>query len=108
MLPLISSSVCLPCSSRCLAFTFRAQIQRCDGILEHMEGLLGRFQSDLGQVSDEIRTLQVRALRPVMSLLLAACHAAMRELFGQHYSATMYSGANMDGMASPQADLQTQ
>lgn len=36
------------------------QIQRCDGILEHMEGLLGRFQSDLGQVSDEIRTLQVR------------------------------------------------
>lgn len=36
------------------------QIQRCDAILEHMEGLLGRFQSDLGQVSDEIRTLQVR------------------------------------------------
>jgi hypothetical protein len=39
-----------------------AQIQRCDGILEHMEGLLGRFQSDLGQVSDEIRTLQVRLM----------------------------------------------
>lgn len=38
------------------------QIQRCDGILEHMEGLLGRFQSDLGQVSDEIRTLQVRLM----------------------------------------------
>jgi hypothetical protein len=36
------------------------QLQRCDGILEHMEGLLGRFQSDLGTVSDEIRTLQVR------------------------------------------------
>lgn len=39
------------------------QIQRCDGILEHMEGLLGRFQSDLGQVSDEIRTLQVRRVQ---------------------------------------------
>lgn len=36
------------------------QIMRCDGILEHMESLLGRFQSDLGQVSDEIRTLQVK------------------------------------------------
>lgn len=45
----------LSCACACAA----AQIMRCDGILEHMEGLLGRFQSDLGQVSDEIRTLQV-------------------------------------------------
>jgi hypothetical protein len=27
-----------------------------------MEGLLGKFQADLGQVSEEIRALQVRRL----------------------------------------------
>lgn len=36
------------------------QIKHCDSILEHMEGLLGKFQTDLGQVSEEIRALQVR------------------------------------------------
>jgi hypothetical protein len=37
-----------------------SQIKHCDSILEHMEGLLGKFQADLGQVSEEIRALQVR------------------------------------------------
>lgn len=40
-------------------FLMLLQITHCDTILEHMEGLLGKFQSDLGQVSEEIRTLQV-------------------------------------------------
>jgi hypothetical protein len=39
----------------------RPQITQCDGILEHMEQLLGKFQSDLGKVSDEIRALQVQS-----------------------------------------------
>ena len=34
------------------------QIKECDGILVAMEGMLGRFQSDLGNVSGEIRSLQ--------------------------------------------------
>ncbi|KAL4424816.1 hypothetical protein ABPG77_011066, partial [Micractinium sp. CCAP 211/92] len=35
-----------------------AQIKDCDGILVQMEGMLGRFQSDLGNISSEIRALQ--------------------------------------------------
>jgi hypothetical protein len=38
-----------------------AQMTACDAILEHMEGLLGRFQSDLGRASDEIRALQAQS-----------------------------------------------
>ena len=34
------------------------QIKECDSILVAMEGMLGRFQSDLGNVSGEIRSLQ--------------------------------------------------
>ena len=34
------------------------QISECDGILAGLEGMLGRFQSDLGAVSAEIRALQ--------------------------------------------------
>ncbi|GAX77086.1 hypothetical protein CEUSTIGMA_g4532.t1 [Chlamydomonas eustigma] len=37
------------------------QIKNCDGILGSMEQLLGKFQSDLGRVSEEIRQLQVQA-----------------------------------------------
>lgn len=37
------------------------QIKSCDGILEHMEETLGKFQSDLGKVSEEIRQLQVQS-----------------------------------------------
>ncbi len=37
------------------------QIKDCDAILEHMEGMLGGFQADLGKVSDEIRALQVQS-----------------------------------------------
>ena len=36
------------------------QIEACDGLLAGMEALLGGFQADLGQVSEQIRTLQVR------------------------------------------------
>ena len=39
------------------------QIRNCDGILSNMEQLLGRFQSDLGRVSEEIRQLQVRVFQ---------------------------------------------
>ncbi|KAL4421397.1 hypothetical protein ABPG75_010688 [Micractinium tetrahymenae] len=35
-----------------------AQIKDCDDILVQMEGMLGRFQSDLGNISSEIRALQ--------------------------------------------------
>lgn len=38
---------------------FVEQIRNCDGILSNMEQLLGKFQSDLGRVSEEIRQLQV-------------------------------------------------
>lgn len=37
------------------------QIRNCDDILAHMEEMLGRFQGDLGKVSDEIRALQVQS-----------------------------------------------
>lgn len=35
-----------------------SQIKACDDILVGMEGMLGRFQSDLGSISTEIRSLQ--------------------------------------------------
>jgi len=37
------------------------QIKNCDGILNYMEQLLGKFQGDLGKVSEEIRQLQVQS-----------------------------------------------
>lgn len=37
------------------------QIKDCDAILMNMEDMLGRFQLDLGKVSDEIRQLQVQS-----------------------------------------------
>ncbi|GFH22066.1 uncharacterized protein HaLaN_19473, partial [Haematococcus lacustris] len=37
------------------------QIKDCDSILAGMEQLLGKFQSDLGKVSEEIRQLQVQS-----------------------------------------------
>jgi hypothetical protein len=53
------------------------QIKHCDSILEHMEGLLGKFQADLGQVSEEIRALQVRAA--------ASCGSLTRQMLGGHW-----------------------
>eukprot|EP00041_Stephanoeca_diplocostata_P036773 m.1355056 g.1355056 ORF g.1355056 m.1355056 type:complete len:700 (-) comp24932_c0_seq37:2552-4651(-) len=38
------------------------QIQSCDAILERMEEMLGLFQSDLGNISGEIQTLQDQSL----------------------------------------------
>ncbi len=35
-----------------------AQISSCDAILATMEDMLGKFQSDLGNISSEIRALQ--------------------------------------------------
>jgi hypothetical protein len=55
------------------------QIKHCDSILEHMEGLLGKFQADLGQVSEEIRALQVRAA--------ASWGSLMRQMLGGHWCA---------------------
>ncbi|MEW5309332.1 MAG: hypothetical protein WDW38_001227 [Sanguina aurantia] len=37
------------------------QIKACDSILGGMENLLGTFQSELGRVSEEIRTLQIQS-----------------------------------------------
>ena len=37
----------------------RMQIEECDSILGAMETMLGKFQADLGNVSGEIRSLQV-------------------------------------------------
>jgi hypothetical protein len=34
------------------------QIKECDDILAGMEGMLGKFTSDLGNISSEIRALQ--------------------------------------------------
>jgi hypothetical protein len=44
--------------SRCSRRLRRRQIKECDDILVAMEGMLGRFQSDLGNISTEIRSLQ--------------------------------------------------
>lgn len=41
-----------------LLFLSTIQIKECDAILASIEELLGRYQSDLGNVSNEIRTLQ--------------------------------------------------
>ena len=38
------------------------RMQACDGILETMEDMLGQFQSDLGNISGEIQTLQEQSL----------------------------------------------
>eukprot|EP00958_Prasinococcus_capsulatus_P017996 scaffold2075_cov444-Prasinococcus_capsulatus_cf.AAC.4 len=38
------------------------QVRNCDAILESMEKLLGGFQSDLGNISSEIRLLQEQSL----------------------------------------------
>jgi hypothetical protein len=47
-----------------VALMIAVQIRNCDGILSNMEQLLGKFQSDLGRVSEEIRQLQVFCLEP--------------------------------------------
>lgn len=54
------------------------QIQACDGILAGMEGLLGKFQADLGKVSEEIRQLQVQS--QMMSIKLKNRRAAEQKL----------------------------
>mmetsp|Transcript_35681 Transcript_35681/g.90202 ORF Transcript_35681/g.90202 Transcript_35681/m.90202 type:complete len:761 (-) Transcript_35681:796-3078(-) len=54
------------------------QIKSCDAILAGMEGLLGKFQSDLGKVSEEIRQLQVQS--QMMSTKLKNRRAAEQKL----------------------------
>lgn len=65
------------------------QIKACDSILAHMEELLGKFQTDLGQVSDEIRQLQVQS--QTMSTKLKNRRAAENKL-----------GAFVEQMAVPE------
>ena len=48
------------------------QIEECDSILGAMETMLGKFQADLGNVSGEIRSLQVRQAPTQID----ACHCA--------------------------------
>ena len=38
-----------------------AQMRECDAALARVEGVLGRFQADLGRASDEIRALQAQS-----------------------------------------------
>jgi len=64
-------------------------MSQCDGILDHMEQLLGKFQSDLGKVSDEIRALQVQS--QAMSTRLRNRRAIENKL-----------GAFVDAMAVPE------
>ena len=62
------------------------QIEECDQILGAMETMLGKFQADLGNVSGEIRSLQVQALLTEISgraaaakgILTAACAHGFR------------------------------
>ncbi len=56
----------------------RLQIKNCDAILGHMEQMLGRFQGDLGKVSEEIRQLQVQS--QTMSMKLKNRRAAEAKL----------------------------
>lgn len=60
------------------------QIRACDGILATMEELLGKFQSDLGSISSEIRSLQEHSQS--MSIKLRNRKAAQERMgvFLQH------------------------
>ena len=60
------------------------QIHACDGILATMEELLGKFQSDLGSISSEIRSLQEHSQS--MSIKLRNRKAAQERMgeFLQH------------------------
>jgi hypothetical protein len=46
-----------------LTMLSRARAQSCDGVLERMEEMLGQFQSDLGNISGEIQSLQDQVRR---------------------------------------------
>lgn len=48
--------------------SLHSQIQSCDAVLEHMESLLGGFQSNLGTISDEIKQLQEESYSMNISL----------------------------------------
>ena len=65
-----------------------AQISSCDAILETMEEMLGKFQSDLGNISSEIRALQEQSQS--MSMRLRNRKAAEARL-----------GAFLDNVAIP-------
>lgn len=38
------------------------ELNQCESILQHMQDMLGKFQSNLGGISDEIKTLQNESL----------------------------------------------
>ena len=46
----------------CSLLSLVAQIRSCDSILEVMEQMLGGFQSDLSNISSEIKHLQEQSL----------------------------------------------
>ena len=54
------------------------QIETCDNILASMEGMLGKFQGDLGNISAEIRSLQEQSQS--MSIKLRNRKAAEQKL----------------------------
>eukprot|EP00039_Didymoeca_costata_P026084 m.14879 g.14879 ORF g.14879 m.14879 type:complete len:694 (+) comp5237_c0_seq1:102-2183(+) len=60
--------------------TLYRQIQNCDNMLESMESMLGLFQSDLGNISGEIQSLQEQSL--TMNIKLRnrkAVHASLSD-----------------------------
>ncbi|GMH45399.1 hypothetical protein BSKO_13356 [Bryopsis sp. KO-2023] len=71
------------------------QIQECDGILETMEQLLGKFQTDLGTVSEEIKQLQTQS--QTMSVKLKNRRAAEDQL-GAFMSKMSVSTSLIDGV----------
>ncbi|PRW32567.1 vacuolar sorting-associated 52 A isoform A [Chlorella sorokiniana] len=63
-----------------------SQIKECDGILVQMEDMLGRFQSDLGNISSEIRSLQEQSTSMSVRLKNRRTVQERLEAFIEHVS----------------------
>lgn len=70
----LQATCCCCHACTCMAVSWCAQIEECDQVLGSMEAMLGRFQADLGNVSGEIRSLQVQ------HCCMRACHEELRVL----------------------------
>ena len=78
------------------------QISSCDGILGTMEEMLGKFQSDLGNISLEIRALQEQSQS--MSVRLRNRKAAELQL-GSFLDSLALPAPLIDGILQPQSDV---
>ena len=79
----------------------RAQISSCDTILGTMEEMLGKFQSDLGNISTEIRALQEQSQS--MSVRLRNRKAAELQL-GAFLDSLALPAPLIDGILQPKSD----